>query len=145
MANGDVDAGDGASGAGAPVPLLIEARQIAGGLLIRILDDLDIATAGRAETTLETVVADAVPADGGSLVVVDLGACFVDMAGLMPLIAAGDVARRLGGTLVVVGLPSVWERVLPTLGLDERLQRRPDLSSAVADFGPPPEQTPPVA
>lgn len=131
MVNGGAHVGGG-NGDGGSHPsgvLRTEVVKIPGAVLVRILDDLDLATRGR----VEAVVSDA--AGNGILTVVDVRACFVDMAGVRDLIAATEAARRAGRTVVVVGLPTVWEKVLLSLGLAARLQRRPDLATAIDDYG----------
>jgi anti-anti-sigma regulatory factor len=103
--------------------------EVQGGVCVCLLDDLDIAVIADLAAALDKVLR----ARFG-LVVLDVSGCFVDLAGIRTLIAAADRAAGSGVTLTVVGLPSVWDRALPVVGLSGRLDRQRDIAAAVAAY-----------
>lgn len=117
------------SGVLGPARAPLSECQIRCGVLVRLLDDLDIAVVGSVSSALEEIVR-----RRPAVVILDVGGCFVDVAGVRALVSASDLATELGGCVMVAGLPNVWDRALPALGLAGRLARHADVDAATADY-----------
>ncbi|MEU4625685.1 STAS domain-containing protein [Actinoplanes sp. NPDC023801] len=84
-----------------------------GASVVRVVGDLDLSTATRMRTTLETALA------VSAWVIVDLrGADAVDSVGLGVLIAARESARRHGGDLLLAAASPFFVSVLSAARLD---------------------------
>jgi anti-anti-sigma factor len=100
-----------------------------GGVHLRLLGELDLASAKELKAALERVQAEAPPRT-----VVDLrGLGFIDSTGLSALVGADERAREAGRRLLLVRGPAPVQRVFEITGLDRRFTMVDDPeSSAVA-------------
>lgn len=96
----------------------------AGGVVVRITGDLDLATAPELEPFLD---------DASPPVVVDLSGCsFVDSSGVRALVAAAGRVRHAGGRLALVVADPGVRRVLEITSADEIVSIHPTIDSALS-------------
>lgn len=99
--------------------------ELPGALVLEALDDVEFGLLERLEAALNRAVRSREGA-----VIVDVAHHFIGMAGIDALVSASEAACRRDLALVVVGLPDVWDKVLPLIGVDGRIRRAVDVASA---------------
>lgn len=107
---------------------IYEAHEVPGGVLVEVCEDVEFEGLESLREGLRRLIA-----AGPGVVVVDLGGFFVGAAGVGMLAQATEAAAGRGTRMVVTGLPPVWEKVLPAMGLQGRLNQAPDVVSAYLD------------
>jgi anti-sigma B factor antagonist len=106
----------------------VSVGEAAGWPLVRVVGELDLATAPQARAA----VIDAVGSDASRLVLDLSELAFVDSAGLGVIIGALRRVRSAGGELRVVAPPSGPRRVLALTGLDTLFTVVASVDEAVA-------------
>jgi anti-anti-sigma factor len=108
-------------------PLSIEVEQGATGPVLSVIGEIDTSTAPELQAGIE----DALPADGGVLVVDLTGVTFMSSAGLSVLVQAHQLAGEDGAEVRIV-TNSTTARVFELTGLDATLNLFDSLTEAHA-------------
>jgi anti-anti-sigma factor len=108
-----------------PPAFAVEEASIRGAVALRLAGEVDVAASGAVRSRVDA-------AAGGPLVV-DLSAVtFVDSSGLRELLRARMECERLGGRLVLAGVPPVVERLFDLTGTAAMFEIAPTLDAALA-------------
>jgi anti-anti-sigma factor len=115
-----------------PPPAFALAEERRGGaVVLRLSGEVDVAASGAVRARVDG-------AARGPLVVELSAVTFVDSSGLRELLRAGMECERLGGRLVLAGVPPVLARLLDLTGTTSMFAVEPTLETALARVSAPP-------
>jgi anti-anti-sigma factor len=108
-----------------PPAFALEEERRGAVAVLRVSGEVDVAASGAVRARVDGAAA-------GPLVIELSEVTFVDSSGLRELLRARMEAERLGGRLVLAGVPPILERLLDLTGTASMFEQAPTLDVALA-------------